>query len=73
MKEKNLPPYMAKVLKLLQKKRSGVTFDDFRTGFRLSAVIFNLRDVGYPIMTIREPLSHGRGTYARYVLTGAKK
>ncbi len=49
-------------------KRNGITFDDFPRGFRLGARIFDLRQDGFVISTIKEPI--GSGTRARYVLMG---
>lgn len=61
-------PSTLKALNMLWiKKRKGVSFDDFPTGYRLSAAIFNLRQAGYNISTHREEMSNG-GYRARYYL-----
>ena len=57
---------------LLSRKKSGITFDDFRTGFRLGAYIHNLRNLGYDILTRLERMDNG-GNKARYFLLGEPK
>jgi len=68
-----MKPSIIKVLSALRcNKRKGITFDDFRTGFRLAAVIFDLRELGYEIITHKEAISNGRNI-ARYVLIKERK
>ena len=62
------------ILKYLQSHRRGITsmdaFEKFRIT-RLSARIFDLRKMGYPVQTIREVKNDSDGQtiqYARYVL-----
>jgi hypothetical protein len=57
---------------LQQKKKSGITFDNFRVGFRLGAYIFDLRERGYKIITQKEAMGNG-GFKARYFLLGEAK
>lgn len=65
-----MKPSTLKALAMLRKKKShGISFDDFRTGYRLSAAIFDLRKAGYLISTHREEMSNG-GYRARYYLVG---
>lgn len=62
-----------RVLSMLKKrKKLGVTFDNFGRGFRLGARIFDLREAGYKILTIREKVSD-ECTRARYVLQQEKR
>ena len=67
-----MKPVNARVLGCLEKSKKGVTFDDFPTGFRLGARIFDLREMGYEIKTLNERMRSGRNR-ARYVLTSAKR
>lgn len=64
---KTLDAACRSVLARMKRKRRGVTFDDFQTGFRLGARIFDLRRAGFSIVTVREHLDNG-STRARYVL-----
>lgn len=64
-------PSNVKVLEDLQRKKKGVTFSDYPTGFRLGARIFDLRESGYNIATIKENL--GDCIRARYVLINARR
>ena len=52
--------------KLRSKKRKGITTDDFPSGFRLAARVFDLREMGHIIHAQKERIS--TGTRARYVL-----
>lgn len=62
------------ILKYLQSHKRGVTSMDAFEKFhitRLSARVFDLRKMGYPIQTIREVKNDADGQtiqYARYVL-----
>lgn len=57
-----------RVLNILkQKGHEGVTVHDFGKGFRLGARIYDLRQLGYDIMTCRV-----ESKMARYVLKGGK-
>ncbi len=63
-----MQPATLKTLDALRKnKRKGITFDNFRTGFRLSAQIFNLRQLGYEILTERVDIGDDR-KIAKYFL-----
>lgn len=65
-----MKPSTLKALAALKaNRRRGISFDDFRVGYRLSAAILDLRKAGYIIITEREPMSNG-GHRARYFLTG---
>lgn len=55
------------VLNRLKSRPKGVTFEDFSVGFRLAARVFDLREAGHNIQTIKDELPGG-GTRARYVL-----
>lgn len=62
-----MSPTDLRVLADLKKYKKGISFDNYPTGFRLAARIFNLREVGHNIVTMKDPL--GNGFYkARYVL-----
>lgn len=66
-------PHVQRTLdKLKKRRRKGITFNDFDTGFRLAAYIHVLRDIGYDIATIRVPNANG-GMHARYVLLAEPK
>ena len=52
---------------LKRAKSKGITFDDYRVGFRLPARIFELRKIGYQVDTIKELLPNDV-LRARYVL-----
>lgn len=61
------------VLGKLKKKTTGITAKDFPVGFRLSAVIFDLRKI-YKILTLRE-LDKSMGykrIIGRYILKGKR-
>ena len=64
------------ILNYLKKNKSGVTsmkaFWLWRIT-RLSAVIFDLRQKGYEIVTITEPNIFSSGSHARYVLLKEKE
>lgn len=56
---------------LIAMKSEGVTFNHFGTGFRLSARIKDLRNVGHDIRTYTVEVVNSEGDpvkYARYVL-----
>lgn len=63
-----------KILRYLETHKRGITSMDAFTRFgisRISARIFDLRQMGYPIQTIREVKNNADGQtiqYARYVL-----
>jgi EAL domain-containing protein (putative c-di-GMP-specific phosphodiesterase class I) len=57
----------SRVLAKLKQNRRGITFDDFGRGYRLGARIFDLRQAGFNIVTIKEALENG-SQRARYVL-----
>lgn len=59
------------ILNYLQKNKKGVTSMKAFWRWhitRLSAIIYDLREKGYHIVTIREPNTFCSGTHARYVL-----
>lgn len=60
-------PACEKVLAKLKVKRRGITFADFARGFRLGARVFDLREAGHRIVTVKEPLDGG-GTRPKDVL-----
>jgi len=61
-------PSVTRVLNdLKQAKRKGVSFDDYAQGFRLGARVYDLRQLGHKIVTMKETLSGGV-VRARYVL-----
>jgi len=53
------PGTLKALAKLRANRRRGTSFDDFKTGYRLSAAILDLRKAGYVIITDREPMSNG--------------
>ena len=56
-----------RVLTLLKKRPvKGITFKDFGTGFRLASRIYELRQLGYKIIT--RTVIRGGVRYANYVL-----
>lgn len=60
-----------KILNYMRNDKHGITNRDAVRRFecyRLSGRIFDLRQDGYNIVTIREPNDDGIGTHARYVL-----
>lgn len=62
-------PACIHVLNRLKAKKRGVCYDDFARGFRLAARIFDLREAGYTIQTVKDEIPGG--TRARYVLVGS--
>ena len=61
-------PSTLRVLNDLKKaKNKGITFDSYPQGFRLGARVFDLRQIGHKIVTIKERLA-GDVIRARYVL-----
>lgn len=60
------PATMMVLGKLRNKKRRGITVDDFAIGFRLAARVFELREMRHVIHAEKEKIA--TGTRARYVL-----
>ena len=63
------------ILNYIKKNKKGITsmkaFWMWRIT-RLSAIIYELREEGYYILTIREPNTFSSGTHARYVFVEDK-
>lgn len=63
-----MQPATIKTLDCLRRnKRRGITFDDFPTGFRLGARIFDLRQLGFEIVTKKIDIGDSR-KIAQYFL-----
>ena len=61
-------PSSERVLNDLKRaKKKGITFDNYAQGFRLGARVYDLRQLGHKIVTMKETLSGGV-VRARYVL-----
>lgn len=63
-----MSPSVLRVLNDLKRhKRKGITFSDYPQGFRLGARVFDLRQLGHNIVTMKETLAHDV-VRARYAL-----